>query len=72
LLYPNNRITYKIWEGFDNRFLLPESCFHARQPKAHPWNPKRRCLWLLRKKPKRKPKRKRSKLGVVEDVVVVM
>ena len=47
-------------------FLLPESIFNALSPeKARPWNPKRRCLWLLKRKPRRKPKRKRSKYGVV-------
>jgi LuxR family maltose regulon positive regulatory protein len=37
---------------------------------AHLWNPKRRCLWQLRKRPKRRQKRKRSKLMRGEVVVV--
>ena len=65
LLCPNNRVTYKIWEGFWFVSLAWVNFQRLSSEKARPWNPKRRCLWLLKRKPRRKPKRKRSKYGVV-------
>jgi hypothetical protein len=56
---------------FSNSFFSPESRIDAYPVKAHPCNPKRRCLWLLRKRPKRKLKRKRNNFLMVEVVVAV-
>ena len=55
------RITYKIWEGWiANSLRLSHASKPVKLKPTHFLNPKRRCLWQLRRKPRRKPKRKKS------------